>query len=43
VLKKDNSGKATAPQRLRLKFAYGNFTRETVVSLGNTPQGLPNF
>ena len=43
TLKKDNSGKPTAPQRLRFKFTYGTFTRETVVSLGNTPQGLPNF
>jgi len=40
TLKKDNSGKPTTPQRLRLKFAYGTFTRETVVSLGSTPQGL---
>lgn len=43
AVKKDNTGKYTAPQRLRLKFAYGAFTRETVVNLGNTPQGLPNF
>jgi len=43
ALKKENNGQATAPQRLRLKFAHGKLTRETVVALGNTPQGLPNF
>jgi prepilin-type N-terminal cleavage/methylation domain-containing protein len=43
VIKKENNGQATAPQRLRLKFAHGKLTRETVVALGNTPQGLPNF
>ena len=43
ALKKDNAGQLTAPQRLRLKFAYGKITRETVVPLAGTPQGLPNF
>jgi prepilin-type N-terminal cleavage/methylation domain-containing protein len=43
TLKRDSGGKPTAPQRLRLKFAYGAFTRETVVGLGSTPQGVPNF
>lgn len=43
ALKKDNTGQLTPPQRLRLKFAYGKFTRETVVPLASTPQGLPNF
>ena len=43
ALKKDNTGQLAAPQRLRLKFAYGKLTRETVVPLGTTPQGLPNF
>jgi hypothetical protein len=43
AIKKENNGQATAPQRLRLKFAHGKLTRETVVALGNTPQGLPNF
>ncbi len=43
ALKKDNAGQLTPPQRLRLKFAYGKFTRETVVPLAGTPQGLPNF
>ncbi|MBC7369347.1 MAG: prepilin-type N-terminal cleavage/methylation domain-containing protein [Undibacterium sp.] len=43
ALKKDNAGQLTPPQRLRLKFAYGKFTRETVVPIASTPQGLPNF
>ena len=43
AIKKENNGQATAPQRLRLKFAHGKLTRESVVALGNTPQGLPNF
>jgi len=43
TLKLDNSGKPTNPQRLRLKFTHGKLTRETVVAINSTPQGLPNF
>lgn len=43
TMKKDASGQPSTPQRLRLKFAYGKLTRETVVALINTPEGVPNF
>ena len=42
-LKLDTSGKPVNPQRLRLKFTLGKLTRETVVAIDSTPQGLPNF
>lgn len=43
TLKKDASGQATAPQRLRLKFTYGKMTRESVIAILATPEGVPNF
>lgn len=43
-LKADNRGQPTPPQRLRLKFAYGKLTRESVVVLPEPPgEGLPVF
>jgi prepilin-type N-terminal cleavage/methylation domain-containing protein len=43
ALKKDNTGAALTPQRLRLKFTYGKLTAETMVSLEPAVEGLPNF
>lgn len=43
TLQRDSSGKYMAPQRLRLKFTYDKITRETVVTLPNTTEGLPQF
>jgi prepilin-type N-terminal cleavage/methylation domain-containing protein len=43
ALKRDSSGNPQAPQRLRLKFAYGKLTSETVVALNIPVEGLPNF
>ena len=31
------------PQRLRLTFTYGGFTRQTTIPLPTTPQGMPDF
>lgn len=42
-LKKDDNGKLQSPQRLRLKFTYGKLTKETVIALPATLEGLPNF
>lgn len=43
VPKKDSSGQLTPPQHLRLKFAYGKMTKESVIALLSTPEGVPNF
>ena len=43
VLKKDNAGQPMPPQHLRLKFTYGKMTRESVIPLLATPEGVPNF
>lgn len=43
MLRRDSSNKIQAPQRLRLKFAYGKLTREMFVVLPTTPEALPNF
>jgi prepilin-type N-terminal cleavage/methylation domain-containing protein len=43
VMKKDPAGAALAPQRIRLKFAYGKLTKETVITLAGAVEGLPNF
>jgi len=43
AIRKDSAGKLQAPQRLRLKFAYGKLKRETVIVLPMPTQGLPNF
>ena len=42
-LRRDANNQLEAPQRLRLKFAYRGYTRETVIALPATLQGLPNF
>ena len=43
TLKSDPQGQPMAPQRLRLKFAYGKLTREALVSLPMPGEGLPVF
>jgi hypothetical protein len=43
TLRKDSNGQTTTPQRLRLVFTYDKLTRETVVTLPNTTEGLPQF
>jgi hypothetical protein len=43
AIQKDSSGQLKAPQRLRLKFAYGKLTRESVIALPAPTEGLPNF
>jgi prepilin-type N-terminal cleavage/methylation domain-containing protein len=42
ALRSDSSGNPVAPQRLRLTFAYQKLTRETIVTVPATTQGLPN-
>jgi prepilin-type N-terminal cleavage/methylation domain-containing protein len=43
TLKLDPRGQPLTPQRLRLKFAYGKLTRESVVTLPLPGEGLPSF
>lgn len=43
TLRRDSDNHLETPQRLRLKFTYGKMTRETIVTLPSTPEGLPNF
>jgi Prokaryotic N-terminal methylation motif len=43
ALKKDTNGVLETPQRLRLKFTYGALTRESVVALPDTAEGLPGL
>jgi hypothetical protein len=43
VLRTGNSNQPVAPQRLRLHFAYGKLTRETIISLVSAGQGLPDY
>ena len=43
TLRKDTNGQLLAPQRLRLKFAYGKLTHESVIVLAAPTAGLPNF
>ncbi len=43
AIRKDNTGQLQTPQRLRLKFAYGKMTRETVIVLSAPTAGMPNF
>jgi hypothetical protein len=42
-IQNDTNGKPEAPQRLRVKFAYGGLTRVTIVSVPPAAQGMPNF
>jgi prepilin-type N-terminal cleavage/methylation domain-containing protein len=43
TLQRNSSGQYTVPQRLRLKFTYDKLTRETVITLPSTTEGLPQF
>jgi hypothetical protein len=43
ILRRDNSNQPMAPQRLRLQFAYGTLKRESLISLGQPSQGLPDY
>ena len=43
AIQKDSTGNLKAPQRLRLKFAYGKLTRESIIALPLPTEGLPNF
>lgn len=43
MLRKDTSGQPETPQRIRLHFAYGSLTRETVIPLLTPGQGLPDY
>lgn len=43
TIRKDNNAQLQAPQRLRLKFAYGKLTRETVIVLAPPTAVLPSF
>jgi len=42
-LRRDSENRMLTPQRLRLKFVYGKFERENVITLPLTPTALPNF
>jgi len=42
-LRRDNNNKVLAPQRLRLKFTYGKYERENVITLPALTEGIPNF
>jgi prepilin-type N-terminal cleavage/methylation domain-containing protein len=42
ALRTDSSGNPVAPQRLRVTFTYEKLTREAVVTVPATGQGLPN-
>jgi prepilin-type N-terminal cleavage/methylation domain-containing protein len=42
ALRTDSGGNPLAPQRLRFTFTYNGLTREALVTLPATPQGLPN-
>jgi len=44
TLRRDSStDQITTPQRIRLKFAYGRYEHESVITLPDPPQALPNF
>jgi len=43
ALRKDSAGKTMTPQRLRFKFTYDKLDRETIVTLPNAAEGLPQF
>jgi hypothetical protein len=43
TLRTDAQGKTMAPGRLRLKFTYDKLVRETMVTLPNSTEGLPQF
>jgi prepilin-type N-terminal cleavage/methylation domain-containing protein len=43
TIRKTSAGQLQAPQRLRLRFAYGKLKRESVIALPAPTEGLPNF
>lgn len=43
TLQKNPNGSVKTPQRLRLKFAYGKLTRESLIELPVPEQGLPHI
>ncbi len=43
TLRRDSAGKQVTPQRLRFKFTYDKLTRETMVTVPSTSEGLPQF
>lgn len=43
ILRKESNGEIKPPQRLRLKFAYGKLTKESLIGLPTPSEGLPNF
>ena len=42
-LRRDAQNAVLTPQRLRLKFAYGKLTRETIITLPVPTETPPNF
>jgi hypothetical protein len=42
-LKKDASDKQLPPRRLRITFSHKGYTRESVIALPLSGEGLPNF
>ena len=42
ALRMDSSGDPVAPQRLRITFTYERITREALVTIPATAQGIPN-
>jgi prepilin-type N-terminal cleavage/methylation domain len=42
-LRREGNDQYLTPQRLRLKFAYGKLSRETLITLPSPPEALPNF
>lgn len=43
TLRRDAQNRTETPQRVHLKFTYGKMTRETVITLPFSGEGLPNF
>jgi prepilin-type N-terminal cleavage/methylation domain-containing protein len=43
ALKNDAQGQPLTPQRLRVKFAYGQLARESIITLPSPGEGLPVF
>lgn len=43
TLRKEANGEMKPPQRLRLKFTYGKFTRESLIELPLPAEGMPTF
>lgn len=43
AVKNDSQGQPLVPQRLRVKFAYGQLKRESIITLPSPGEGLPVF